>query len=51
MNSAIEIHIDKDRLAAEIEALAAFSDAEPPAVTRIVFTPTDRKARDWMKAR
>ena len=51
MNSAIEIRIDKDRLTAEIEALAAFSDAEAPAVTRIVFTPTDRKARDWMKAR
>ena len=35
----------------EIDALAAFSDAEPPAVTRIVFTPTDLKARAWMKER
>ena len=32
-------------------ALAAFSDAEPPAVTRVVFTPTDLKARAWMKDR
>jgi len=31
--------------------LAAISDAEPPAVTRIVFTPTDLKARAWMIAR
>ena len=49
MNLAIEI--DKARLVSEIDALAAFSDAEPPAVTRIVFTPTDLKARAWMKAR
>src|SRR5260370_293107 len=35
----------------EIEALALISDAEAPAVTRIVFTPTDLKARAWLKAR
>jgi ureidoglycolate amidohydrolase len=43
--------IDQNRLMADIEALAAFSDAEPPAVTRVVFTPTDLKARAWMKDR
>jgi N-carbamoyl-L-amino-acid hydrolase len=43
--------IDRDRLLSEIEELASFSDAEAPAVTRIVFTPTDIKARAWMKAR
>jgi ureidoglycolate amidohydrolase len=43
--------IDEDRLLSEIEALASFSDAEAPAVTRIVFTPTDLKARVWVKAR
>ncbi len=43
--------IDGDRLLSEIDALASFSDAEAPAVTRIVFTPTDLKARAWMKAR
>jgi N-carbamoyl-L-amino-acid hydrolase len=47
----IDININKDRLISEIESLATFSDAEPPAVTRIVFTPTDLKARAWMKAR
>src|SRR5260370_16655995 len=40
--------IDQQRLLSEIEALAVISDAERPAVTRIVFTPTDLKARAWM---
>ncbi len=39
------------KLLSEIEALAAISDAEPPAVTRIVFTPADLKARAWLRAR
>jgi N-carbamoyl-L-amino-acid hydrolase len=46
----MSLTIDRDRLLGEIETLASFSDAQPPAVTRIVFTPTDLKARDWMKA-
>jgi N-carbamoyl-L-amino-acid hydrolase len=46
----MKIVIDQERLASEIEALAAFSDADPPAVTRVVFTATDLKARAWMKA-
>ena len=45
------IEIDRDRLISEIEALAAISDADPPAVTRIVFTPTDLKARTWLRKR
>src|SRR6202043_24731 len=45
------LEIDRDRLLSEIEALASFSDAEAPAVTRIVFTPTDLKARAWVKER
>ncbi len=44
----MKLEIDQQRLLSEIEALAAISDAEPPAVTRIVFTPTDLKARAWM---
>ena len=47
----MSLAIDRDELISEIEALASFSDAEAPAVTRIVFTPTDLKARAWMKAR
>jgi len=45
------ITIDSDRLLREIDELAAISDAEPPAVTRIVFTPTDLKARAWLRAK
>ena len=47
----MNIEIDQQRLVAEIEELATFSDADPPAVARVVFTPTDLKARAWMKDR
>ena len=47
----MKIVIDQRRLISEIDALAVFSDAEAPAVTRVVFTPTDLKARAWVKAR
>src|SRR5689334_535943 len=47
----MKLDVDRDRLMSEIETLAAISDAEPPAVTRIVFTPTDLKARAWLRAR
>ncbi len=47
----MKIEIDAPRLVSEIEALASISDAEAPAVTRIVFTPTDLKARAWLRAR
>jgi ureidoglycolate amidohydrolase len=49
MNFAIEV--DQDRLLSEIEALGSISEAEPPVVTRIVFTSADLKARAWLKAR
>ena len=47
----MKLAVEQERLASEIETLAAFSDAEAPAVTRVVFTPTDRKARAWVKDR
>ncbi len=47
----MNLAIDRERLLSEIDALASFSDAAPPAVTRIVFTPTDLKARAWVKGR
>jgi N-carbamoyl-L-amino-acid hydrolase len=47
----MSLTIDRDRLLSEIESLASFSDADAPAVTRIVFTPTDLKARVWLQAR
>lgn len=39
------------RLSAEVEALALISDAEPPAVTRIVYSERDQEAREWLNAR
>jgi ureidoglycolate amidohydrolase len=47
----MKIEVDGDRLGSEIEALASISEAEPPVVTRIVFTPADLKARAWLTAR
>jgi ureidoglycolate amidohydrolase len=47
----MKLQVDKNRVTAEIEELALISDAETPAVTRIVFTPTDLRARAWFLAR
>ncbi|MGA7629754.1 MAG: M20 family metallo-hydrolase [Terriglobales bacterium] len=47
----MKIEVDQRKLSSEIETLAAISDAEAPAVTRIVFTPTDLQARAWLKSR
>ena len=40
--------IDHERLVSEIEALGKISEAEPPVVTRIVFTKADLRARSWV---
>jgi ureidoglycolate amidohydrolase len=47
----MKIEVDGDRLSTEIEELASISEGEPPAVTRIVVTPTDLEARAWFIAR
>jgi ureidoglycolate amidohydrolase len=47
----MNLEVDKNRLISEIEELALISDAEAPAVTRIVFTPTDLRARVWFLQR
>jgi ureidoglycolate amidohydrolase len=47
----MNLEVDRDRLATEIEELASISEAEPPVVTRIIFSPTDLKARAWLIAR
>ncbi|HMK22882.1 MAG TPA: M20 family metallo-hydrolase [Terriglobales bacterium] len=47
----MNLTIDAQRLSSEIEELSRFSDAAAPAVTRVVFTPTDMNARSWIKAR
>ena len=45
----MKIAVDEERLTREIDELAVYSDAEAPAVTRVVFSEQDRKARAWLK--
>jgi N-carbamoyl-L-amino-acid hydrolase len=49
----MQIQIDQARLLSELEALATVTDAEPAlegtAVTRIVFSADDLRARAWLK--
>src|ERR1700678_1895318 len=45
----MDLNIQTAQLAAELDALAAFSEAPAPAVTRIVFSATDRQARQYVK--
>jgi ureidoglycolate amidohydrolase len=47
----MRIRINSARLASELEQLASFSDAPPPAVTRVVFSEADLRARAWFKER
>jgi ureidoglycolate amidohydrolase len=42
--------IDQARLESELDRLAAFSEAPPPAVTRVVFTEPDMRAREYVKS-
>jgi ureidoglycolate amidohydrolase len=45
----MRIEIDAERIVADLEKLAIFSDGEPPAVTRIVYSEADQRARAWLK--
>ncbi len=45
-----ELHIDRDRLLADIETLASFSGDTPPGITRLVFSAADQQARTWLKS-
>ncbi|HXW61722.1 MAG TPA: M20 family metallo-hydrolase [Candidatus Acidoferrales bacterium] len=47
----MKIQIDSARLLSEIEELALISEADPPVVTRVVFTPADMRARAWLTDR
>jgi ureidoglycolate amidohydrolase len=53
MQRQLEIEIDATRLIDELNTLATFSSVEPSAigtaVTRIVFSPDDLRARAWLK--
>ncbi len=45
----MKIDIDQNRLTRELNELAAFSDVPAPAVSRIVFSDQDLRARAWLK--
>jgi ureidoglycolate amidohydrolase len=42
--------IHSDRLVADLETLASFSDDTPPGISRLVFADADQKSRIWLKA-
>ena len=45
----MKLNIEITQLTGELDKLAAFTDAPYPAVTRIVFSESDRRAREWLK--
>jgi ureidoglycolate amidohydrolase len=49
----MQIQIDQARLLSELQTLATLTDVEPAdngtAVTRVVFSPDDLRARAWLK--
>ena len=45
------INIDSDRLQEEIETLAGFSEVPAPAVTRVLFSEEDVRARNYLRER
>jgi ureidoglycolate amidohydrolase len=45
----MNLTVNTERIMRELEALAAFSDAPAPAVTRIVFSEQDSRARAWLR--
>lgn len=45
----MQIVVNEKRLMSELEALAAISELEPPAITRIVYSEADRRAREWFR--
>ncbi|HVM46974.1 MAG TPA: M20 family metallo-hydrolase [Candidatus Acidoferrum sp.] len=45
----MKIHVDSQRLQREIEELARISEDTPPAVTRVLFSEADLRARKFVK--
>ena len=45
----MSVKIDRDKLMNQIETLATYSDAPAPAVTRVLYTEQDMKARAYLK--
>jgi len=45
----LKLTIDTERLQRELDELATYSDAPTPAVTRVLFTPTELRAREYVR--
>src|ERR1700760_1868554 len=45
------MQINRDRLVADLETLASFSDGTPPGISRLVFADADQRSRVWLKSR
>jgi ureidoglycolate amidohydrolase len=45
----MRIVVDQNRLQREIDALALITEAEPPVVTRVIFSAADLRGRDLVK--
>jgi N-carbamoyl-L-amino-acid hydrolase len=44
------MQINRDRLLADLETLASFSDGTPPGISRLVFADADQRSRVWLKS-
>jgi N-carbamoyl-L-amino-acid hydrolase len=47
----VKLTIDRDRLVRWIDELALITEAEPPVVTRVLFSEADQYARAWLRER
>jgi len=47
----VNLAIDRDKLVRWIDELALITEAEPPVVTRVLFSEADRRARAWVRER
>src|ERR1700693_4429662 len=45
----MDLEIQTAQVSEELDALASFSEAAAPAVTRVVFSETDRRAREYVE--
>ncbi len=48
--TAADLHVDPATVAAQIEALGELSDTTPPAITRVLYSENDVRAREYVKS-
>jgi ureidoglycolate amidohydrolase len=47
----VKLPVDRDKLVKWIDELALITEAEPPVVTRVLFSEADQRARAWLRER